>query len=99
MAGHPRFQALLALAVSSLDQAIALRVVGCHRCVLDAQLPADNGPDLEVNCVPLSEMITAGTPNLATQATMRVSAQVAVTMSHTGAASIHLVDLSIMVMM
>ncbi len=52
----------------------------------------------EVNCVPLSDVITAGMPNLATQAVMRVSAQVAAAMSRTGAASSHLVDLSIMVM-
>jgi hypothetical protein len=43
-------------------------------------------------------VITAGTPNLATQAAMRVSAQVAA-ISRTGVASSHLVDLSIMVMM
>jgi hypothetical protein len=52
----------------------------------------------DVNCVPLSDVITAGTPNLATQAAMRVSAQVAA-ISRTGVASSHLVDLSIMVMM
>jgi hypothetical protein len=45
------------------------------------------------------DVITAGTPNLATQAAMRVSAQVAAAMSRTGVASSHLVDLSIMVMM
>jgi hypothetical protein len=33
VAGQPRFQALFELAVSSLDQAVALRVVGCRRCV------------------------------------------------------------------
>ncbi len=33
VAGQPRFQAFLELAVSSLDQAVALRVVGCRRCV------------------------------------------------------------------
>jgi hypothetical protein len=53
----------------------------------------------EVNCVPLSDVITAGTPNLATQVVMRVFAQVAAAIFRTDVASSHLVDLSIMVMM
>jgi hypothetical protein len=40
----------------------------------------------EVNCAPLSEVITAGTPNLVAQAAMSVSEQVAAAMSRTGAA-------------
>jgi hypothetical protein len=45
----------------------------------------------EVNCVPLSYVIT--------KAAMRVSAQVSAAISRTGVAWSHLVDLSIMVMM
>ncbi len=85
--------------MSYLNQAVALWVVSCRRCVLDAQLPAEDAPDLGGKLRPLSEVITACTPNWATQAAMSVSAQVAATMSCTGAASIHLVDLSIMVIM
>jgi hypothetical protein len=46
----------------------------------------------EVNCAPLSEVITPGTPNLATKAAMSVSAQVAAAMCPSW------VDLPIMVM-
>jgi hypothetical protein len=59
MAGQPRFQALFELAVSSLNQAVALWVVSCHCCVLDAQLPAEDAPDLGGKLRPPSEVITA----------------------------------------
>ena len=51
------------------------------------------------NCVPLSEMRVAGTPNLATLEDMKAAAHVLADISFSGTASSHLVVLSIMVRM
>ena len=51
----------------------------------------------EVNWAPLSEVMAAGTPNLAIQAWKRATAQSAAVVADTGTASAHLVDLSMMV--
>ena len=51
------------------------------------------------NCVPLSEVRVAGTPNLATQEDMKAAAHVLAVISFSGTASSHLVVLSIMVRM
>ncbi len=48
----------------------------------------------EVNCVPLSEVSCADTPNLDIQPAMRASAQLAAAMSRMGRASSQCVDLS-----
>ena len=53
----------------------------------------------DVNCVPLSEVRVAGTPNLATQDDTKVAAHVLAVISFRGTASNHLVVLSIMVRM
>ncbi len=66
--------------MSSLNQAVALWVVSCCNCMLDASFLQRMLQTWEVNCAPLSEVITAGTTNLATQAAMSVSAQVGAAM-------------------
>ena len=48
----------------------------------------------KVNCAPLSEVITAGTPNLATQWWSKARAQAMAVVEVKGMASGHLVDLS-----
>ena len=53
----------------------------------------------DVNCVPLSEVNVAGTPNLDTQSEKKAEVQVAADMSFRGTASSHLVVQSIMVKM
>ena len=51
------------------------------------------------NCVPLSEVRVADTPNLATQDDMKVAVHVLADISFRGTASSHLVVLSILVRM
>jgi hypothetical protein len=51
----------------------------------------------EVNCAPLSEVMTEGTPNLAIQPVKRACAQSAAVMEARGIASGHLVVLSMTV--
>ncbi len=51
----------------------------------------------DVNWVPRSEVMTAGTPKRLTQPATKASAIVAASMFLTGIASTHLVDLSMMV--
>ena len=51
------------------------------------------------NCVPLSEVRIAGTPNLATQEDMKAAVHVLAVISFSGTASNHLVVLSIIVRM
>jgi hypothetical protein len=53
----------------------------------------------EANCVPLSVVITLGTPNLKIQPAIRASAHVATSMFISGTASNQRVDLSIIVIM
>ena len=53
----------------------------------------------DVNCVPLSEVRVAGTPNLATQDYMKAAAHMLAVISFRGTASNHLVVLSIIVRM
>ncbi len=53
----------------------------------------------EENCVPLSEVRVAGTPNLATQEDMKAAEHVLAVISFSGTASNHLVVLSMMVRM
>jgi hypothetical protein len=48
----------------------------------------------EVNCVPLSVVTVAGTPNHTTQSEMKLSTHVLASMLRRGIASTHLVDLS-----
>ncbi len=52
---------------------------------------------LEVNWLPLSEVMAVGKLNLATQLLMRASTQVSVSMVAKGMASSHLLDRSMMV--
>ncbi len=51
----------------------------------------------EVNWLPLSDVITTGRPNLATQLLMKAYTQVSVSMEAKGMASSHLLLLSMMV--
>ena len=51
----------------------------------------------EVNCTPLSVVMTAGTPNLEIQLATRASAQAFAVVEDRGITSIHLVVLSTMV--
>ena len=51
------------------------------------------------NCVPLSKVRVAGTPNLATQDDMKAAVHVLADISFRGTASSHLVVLSIMLRM
>ena len=51
----------------------------------------------EVNCTPLSVVMTAGTPNLEIQPATRASAQAVAVVEDRGITSIHLVVLSTMV--
>ncbi len=67
--------------------------------MLDAQLPAEDAPDLGGKLSPPVRSDHRWYAELATQVAMRVSSQVAAAMSLAGVASIQLVDLSIMVMM
>jgi hypothetical protein len=82
--------------VSSLNQAVALWVVSCCRCVLDAQLPADDAPGLGGKLGPLSEVITAESGHPISDKCVRAGRRRHVL--H-GGGSIRLVDLSIMVVM
>ena len=50
-----------------------------------------------VNCVPRSDVMTAGTPNLETHPVMRASTHAAAVMDFKGSASTQRVDLSMMV--
>ena len=51
----------------------------------------------EENCMPLSEVRVAGTPNLATQEDMKAAEHAIAVISFNGTASSHLVVLSMMV--
>jgi len=86
------FQTLLQLSVNPLHHAIALGVEAVVVMCLTPICWQVEARMEEVNWLPLSEVMLAGMPNLATQLLMRASMQVSVSMETKGMASSHLLD-------